>query len=432
MNLTLLEKYFYHWTLQNPSLLPKIKKGFYSSNEYEVLTKLSDEFFNKYTSVPTKEQIDEIIKLRSIDLNRDKLDAIYDVDLTQYEHGWLQQQTQSWIEWKTFDHSIMELLNFVKTVKVNTDNVHDVVEQGKRLILDRNNITFDFQEGLDFFNPEHHKQRIITGQSTGYQFLDNCLGGGWSPKQLVVLIGAPKKGKTWWMVNLYGNAILNGINAAYISLEVEDRKLLKRVGSNLLRIPYNKYTDLSQDENFMKEKLKNFSSEHLKVGKSAIKEYPASCATVTDIENYVRKMEEIKGEKFFLVFVDYINIISNWRNPNSENTYMKIKQLSEDLRAMAQRNEWCVVTATQTNRGAMDSSDMFVSDVAESAGLLHTVDAMFGIIQDEMMAQSKEYYLKALLLRDETGIGNKQKFNVHHEYGMIVQSKDSEIDSNFM
>jgi hypothetical protein len=32
--------------------------------------------------------------------------------------------------------------------------------------------------------------------------------------------------------------------------------------------------------------------------------------------------------------------MKNWRNPNTENSYSKIKQLAEDLRAMATRNNW--------------------------------------------------------------------------------------------
>ena len=50
------------------------------------------------------------------------------------------------------------------------------------------------------------------------------------------------------------------------------------------------------------------------------------------------------------MIIDYINIMKNWRNPNSENTYMKIKQIAEDLRAAAQRNDWSIVTATQTKQ----------------------------------------------------------------------------------
>ena len=51
---------------------------------------------------------------------------------------------------------------------------------------------------------------------------------------------------------------------------------------------------------------------------------------------------------------------------------MKIKQIAEDLRAMGIRNNWLIVTATQINRNGYNSSDISMTDVAESAGLSHT------------------------------------------------------------
>ena len=36
-----------------------------------------------------------------------------------------------------------------------------------------------------------------------------------------------------------------------------------------------------------------------------------------------------------MVYIDYLNLMKNWRNPNSENTYLKVKQLAEDVKAVA-------------------------------------------------------------------------------------------------
>jgi archaellum biogenesis ATPase FlaH len=63
-----------------------------------------------------------------------------------------------------------------------------------------------------------------------------------------------------------------------------------------------------------------------------------------EIEMYLRELELTKGIKLKVIVIDYINILANYRNPNTENTYMKIKQIAEDLRAMAVRNDWVVIT----------------------------------------------------------------------------------------
>jgi len=117
----------------------------------------------------------------------------------------------------------------------------------------------------------------------------------------------------------------------------------------------------------------------------------------------------------------------NWRNPNTENTYMKIKQIAEDLRAMAMRNNWTILTATQFNRGAYDASDVTIEQISESAGLIHTVDSMFGIIQDSMMLMNNEYYFKNLVNRDEGYKGSKKRFTINYDYMRILEDLNSQI-----
>lgn len=150
-------------------------------------------------------------------------------------------------------------------------------------------------------------------------------------------------------------------------------------------------------------------------GKLWVKEFPTSSASVFDLEAALLKKEEqlsLPGKpfKFKNIFVDYINILKNYRNPNSENTYLKIKQLAEDLRAMAQRNNWCVITATQTNRGQANSTDVSYSSIGESYGLISTVDMLFGIISDVAMKAQGVYYLKIVANRATDHIEERKNF----------------------
>ena len=66
-----------------------------------------------------------------------------------------------------------------------------------------------------------------------------------------------------------------------------------------------------------------------------------------------------------MLFVDYINILANYRNPNTENTYMKIKQIAEDLRALAVKRDMLVISATQINRGAWDATEVRMENIME-------------------------------------------------------------------
>lgn len=103
---------------------------------------------------------------------------------------------------------------------------------------------------------------------------------------------------------------------------------------------------------------------------------------------------------------------------------MKIKQIAEDLRAMGIRNDWLIVTATQITRSGYNSSDITMTDIAESAGLSHTADIMLGIIQDDLMRANEEYWLKILKIRDGEGKGTKCKLNINWNYMRLIETED--------
>ena len=115
------------------------------------------------------------------------------------------------------------------------------------------------------------------------------------------------------------------------------------------------------------------------------------------------------------------------KNPNSENTYQNIKSICEDVRATAQRNEWCIISVTQTNRGGMDASDLNMANVSESAGLIATVDALFGIIRTPVMMAENCYYLKAIALRNSSHMGDKKRFDIDPKYLRIDENITEDI-----
>ncbi|HRW21424.1 MAG TPA: DnaB-like helicase C-terminal domain-containing protein [Bacteroidales bacterium] len=232
-----------------------------------------------------------------------------------------------------------------------------------------------------------------------------------------------------WLANLAANAVKMGYNSAVISLEMRDRHVVKRLGANMLGITMQDYAKLAEDQDMIRKKLSNIGYEDLKQpGKLWIKEYPTSSASVKDVERWLLKMEQIKGIKFKTVFIDYINILMNWRNPNSENMYLKIKQIAEDMRAMGTRNNWSIITLTQINRqGFGASGSLSLTNIAESSGLGHTVDWMGGIIQDELMYAENEYILQTMLNRNEGYKNSRKKFNIDYSHMRITEDMNSQI-----
>lgn len=227
-----------------------------------------------------------------------------------------------------------------------------------------------------------------------------------------------------WLANDAVNFVKMGYNTAVITAEMAAHKFIKRIGANLLDVKMSEYDDKSKDTNFLSRKLKTVGIGLTPPGALFIKKFPTSQATVIDIENYLLEVEEVTGCKLRAVVIDYINILSNYRNPNGESTYMKIKQIAEDLRAMGDRNEWLIITATQIKRSGYESSDISMDDIAESAGLAHTADMIYGIIQDPIMHANYEYWLKILKIRDGEGKNTKCRFNINYDYMRLIETDD--------
>ena len=423
------EKIFFRLSLAKTKYLKSIKSGFYTSQEIDILSQLSNKFFERFNETPTKDQLAMLIQ-RSEKAKEKITDGIlnlmFDVDLDQFDEEWLTSTAESWIKYRTFEISLTDTVEFVKTTAVTPENVDAIVAKVKGLINDRNNLSFNSDLGLDFFEVDSHDQKDTEKISTGYNFLDRMLGGGYDKGgNLIVYAGEQNIGKSIYLANDAANFVKMGTNTVVVTAEMAAHKFVKRIGSNLLTININEYAEKARNKDHIKRRLETVGDGLTPPGSLFVKQFPTSQATVLDIEAYVNQIEEEKQIKVGAVIIDYINILANYRNQNTENTYMKIKQIAEDLRAMGIRNNWLIVTATQITRNGYNSSDIGMTDIAESAGLSHTADVMLGIIQDDLMRANSEYWLKVLKIRDGEGKGTKCKLDINWNYMRLIETEET-------
>jgi len=427
------EKIFFRLSLEKVKYLQAIKSGFYTSEEIDALSFLANKFYTKFNETPSKEQLELLVKNHPKSKERvseNILNIIFEVDLNKYDEEWITSTAESWIKWRTFNTSFTDTIEFIKTTQVTPENVEAIVAKVKGIINDRNNLTFNSDLGLDFFDWEAHDQKETEKVSTGYNFLDDMLSGGYDKGgNLIVYAGEQNIGKSIYLANDAANFVKMGTNTVVVTAEMAAHKFVKRIGANLLSVNINQYAEKAKNKEHIKRRLETVGDGFSPPGSLFVKQFPTSQATVLDIEAYVNQIEEERQIKVGAVVIDYINILANYRNQNTENTYMKIKQIAEDLRAMGIRNDWLIVTATQITRSGYNASDITMTDIAESAGLSHTADVMLGIIQDDLMRANQEYWLKVLKIRDGEGKGTKCKLNIDWNY-MRLQETHEMSNSN--
>lgn len=422
------EKIFFNYFISNPHYLKDIGKGFFVNSDIDTVLSVAREFYLKYSESPSENQMKVIIDDNSLEISPEIVKAIYSINLNDYDQEWLKRTTEAWVKWKHFDKHLIKTIEYVKTQNVSPENVEDVVNKAINMISSDGSISFDADIGLDFYDVNSHRQDSSKKISTGWDYVDRVTGGGYDTKSLIVYAGEQNIGKSIWLANDAANFARMGHNVCFITAEMSAKKVVKRLGSNLLHIPMSDYDNVSNNSSKMKRQMEKISRGLMPPGKLFVKEFATSQATVLDIESYLKILEETQDHKVNVLVVDYINILANYRNPNTENTYMKIKQIAEDLRALAVKRDMLIISATQINRGAWDSSEVKMENIAESAGLGHTVDMMYALIQDSMMHAERIYWLKILKIRDGQGRGNKCKFNIDYDY-MRLQETDEIITS---
>jgi len=383
INTNEFEKIFLLYALQTPVYLEPVEQGFFSVPEIDLLATLSKRYYKKYKIAPTKDNLWMLISTGELEQRCPKVffDEIFKKKIESYDIAWVEETAQSWIKWKHLDSSIIDTVEYINTVKVTPENVSSIVDDVKNMINGRNNITFDDDLGSDFFDTKSHVRDPQDLLSSNYDFLDKNLGGH-SKGTLNVYVAPPNTGKSLFLAQDAANYMKAGKNVLFISLEMGGQKVHKRIGSDIFNIAMSDYDNKADDTDFMHRKISEFKAHSIiEPGALTVKNYETSNATADDIDNFIGKVQDITGLVYDVVIVDYINIMKDIRNPNSESTYIKIKNICEDLRAVAQRRHVVLLSATQTNRClSLDTKvqtkegEMEISKIKEGDFIMGTED----------------------------------------------------------
>ena len=235
-----------------------------------------------------------------------------------------------------------------------------------------------------------------------------------------------------WMQNFAVKAADLGYNVLYVTLEMSERKVMKRVGAMRLKIPINEYDEISKDTDFIKKRIANLSKQggnadlfERKVGKIITKFWAAGTVTVNDFDTYIQKLKEKKDIDINLIIVDYITLIAATKT-GTDNLYTKGKQLAEGLRALGAKYFCPVITGVQVAKDAWNSADITLESVPESKAIAETADTFFAIIRTAEMKRQNLYRFKLLKQRDGDFLKSQIRLSLNPTY--LTLEDDQFID----
>jgi replicative DNA helicase len=432
-----IEKIFFGYILQNKKYFHIIDSYFFKNNEIQFVYDVLRKYMLKDSDVqlPSPKQILEMINLEDKDglITKDILKSILSVDLNEYdEDNFIIPRFNAWILSNRLKAGTVDIveetrnldaINDFETTLSTANKIKEIVEQMSSLNFINDD---DDDMGSDFDDVEAHVQDSAKFKiKSGFATLDHMLGGGWDIGTLNMLMGETNSGKSLWMQNLAVASANMGSNVLYVTLEMSERKVLKRLGAMRLKIPINDYDEVSKDTAFMQKKIDNLKKSsgggsdlfEKKIDKIYTRFWAAGTANVNDIDNYLQKLKDRKGVKIDLVIVDYLTLMVPPGKANGSDTlYIKGKVLAEGLRALGSKYKCPVISALQVAKDAWNSSNISLESVPESKAIPETADTFFAIIRNEEMKRQNLYRLKMLKQRDGDFSKSQIRINLNPTY----------------
>ncbi len=205
---------------------------------------------------------------------------------------------------------------------------------------------------------------------------DKMIGSGFTPKTLHSAMAASGVGKSAAMTAFAVQFLLQKKDVVFITLEMSEAEVAKRIYSNLYDI------DIEILPNVDKQVIKNkYNKIKDQVGELIIKEFPAGGLTPLGLEGFLAKLKHEKGVENPIVIVDYLGLMASDRMKNMDNSYAYFGSIAEELRAIAQKRNIVMMTPLQLNRSAINNVEADQSSLSESMKILMTLDSAFIISQ---------------------------------------------------
>jgi replicative DNA helicase len=394
------------------SIADFVKPEYFKNKSIASIFNIIKEFSENRNKLPTATEIKSyLVSDEQKESFKELVKSFSDIDNT-LDKDELYDNTEQFLKEKAVYHTMLNVAEDVSSGKVDTSVVLDKFEKSCNI-----NLVTDL--GLDFYGDVdrliddlNSVERYVPSK---WEWLDNCLGGGFleAGKALYVFAGETNIGKSIFLGNIASNIAEEGKNVLLVTLEMSELLYARRICSNVTKIPMK---ELAQNSASIKHSMSNED------GKIFIKEFPPATITANQLKAFIKKFEE-QGIKLDAIVLDYLNLMHSTMGNNS---YERIKHVTEQVRAMSYLFNCPIISATQLNRAGFDTDNPDLATISESIGLAATADAIISIFQNE--EDRGIGVIRLGMMKNRYGPrGNTQAMRIDYSTLTIEQADDIEI-----
>ena len=362
-----------------------IKPKYFSKSIHIDLCRIIFDYYEKYGTSPTMDVlIEEVTQMCSKTKSKQKLEedyiqAISDMsEVELYDIEYLKDKILSFGKRQALVDAILESAEILeKESDTQYSKIEKLTKDALMVGEGINDLGVDIYDNIEerfisYLNDEDVIERVPTEM----EILDQCLGGGVGRTEQCVVVAPPGRGKTTFLISAGAAAVENGYNVLHISLENNEKQILRNYDMRLLK----KNMDYIKD-NVDKSIAAMFNIKKFRKGKLKIKKYPAKTATVNTIRAYLDQLKAVEGFIPDVLIVDYGMLLKPLQNYTDKRS--GIESVYEDLRAIADDYDLALWTAAQGNRTALSKKIVTMADLAECFAIANTADILLCMCQTQ-------------------------------------------------
>lgn len=390
--------------------LPFIRREYFEADTEKNLFKIISAFVDTYNKLPSKEVLHIAVeKLNGLTEDQYKAlkDRVNNIDPIKVDNiEWLLDETEKYCQDRAVYNAIMESIQIITDdgKNVGRGEIPELLTQALSVSFDTN-IGHDFLENAEQRFEFYHQQEVRI--PFDLELLNRITKGGLPKKTLTVLMASSGLGKSLFMCHFAAANLMQNKNVLYISMEMSEEQIAERIDANLMNISIDDMMALPKEAYLKKiDRIKEKAK-----GKLIVKQYPTSSAHSAHFRHLINELKLKKNFIPDIIYVDYINICASSRTKigGSVNSYSYIKSITEELRGLAVEFNVPIVSATQSNRDGYANSDVDMTNISESMGLVHTVDILLALIGTEELENMNQIMVKQLKNR-YNDISNPRRF----------------------
>jgi len=327
----------------------------------------------------------------------------------------LMENTEQFLKEKAVYHTMLQAAEDISGGDVDTSVILDKFEKSCNISL-----VTDLGLGIkgDIDTIIEDLTTVEDKIPSNWEWLDDSLDGGFIScgKSLYVFAGETNIGKSIFLGNVAANIAGQGKNVLLITLEMSELLYARRICTKISKIP-------------MKEMAVNGASLRAAVteepGQIFIKEFPPSTVTAGQMQAFIKKFAD-QGIKLDAIVIDYLNLIHSTEGNNS---YERIKNVTEKVRAMSYIFECPIISATQLNRSGFDQDNPDLATISESIGLAATADVILSIFQND---EDRDLGIIRLgMMKNRYGPrGMTKAMRIEYDTLTIEQADDVDLDED--